>query len=109
AARRSTRNALELQPFNRRARPSHRGGLGADAVSIRKAEIVRTARHVRHCVLFRGSSEVAADRPGISCRSLSGCRDQGPKIAPALGVRWSGLGLDDRGLRALPANAAEWR
>ena len=46
-------SALELQPFNRRARPCRRGGLGADAVSIREAKTVRSARHVRDRILCR--------------------------------------------------------
>ena len=53
AARRSARNALGLQPFNRRARPCRRGGVGADAVSIREAKTVRSARHVRDRILCR--------------------------------------------------------
>ena len=53
AARRPARRALELQPFDRRARPCRRGGLGADAVSIRKAAAVRSARHVRDRLLCR--------------------------------------------------------
>ena len=53
--------------------------------------------------------EVVAHRPGISRRSFSGGRNQGPGIAAALGIRRSGPGLDDRGLRPLPANAAERR
>ena len=45
----------------------------------------------------------------ISRRSLSGGRNQGSDIAAALGIRRSGPGLDGRGLRPLPANAAERR
>ena len=40
-------DALGLRPFDRRARSRRRGGVGADAIPVREAKAVRSARHVR--------------------------------------------------------------
>ena len=93
AACRSARHALELQPFHRRARPRRRGGLGADAVSIREAKTVRSARHVRDRVL---SSRIR--RSGRASREafpVDRFRDQPEFGDPTLPRRWEsgGAGL----------------
>jgi len=76
--------------------PCRRGGLGAAAVSIRKAEIARSARHVRDRRIMSRMSEVAAHRQVISVDRFRVAGNQGSDIFAALGIRRSGPGLDDR-------------
>ena len=85
AARRPARRALELQPFDRRARPCRRGGLGADAVSIREAAAVRSARHVRDHLPSGGSKRSGRASPsrfppivsGSPASAIQPCRGGG--------------------------------
>ncbi len=102
---------LGLRPFDRRARPRHRGDIGAVAVSIREAETARSARHDRHRVLCRGCREAAAHRRADAGRSFcrAGRRNQGSDGAAPLGIRRGGHGRDHRRLCAICANAAERR
>ena len=102
--------ALELQPFDRRARPRRRGGLGADAVSVREAEAVRSARHVRDRVLSSRTRRSGRASPSRFPSIVFGSAGIGD---PTLPRRWesggAGLVSTDRRLRPLPANAAERR
>ena len=52
AARRAAAHAVGLRPFDRRARPRHRGRLRPVAVPVRKEPVVRSARHDDHQILF---------------------------------------------------------
>ena len=111
AAGRTAGNAVGLRPFDRRARPRHRGGVGKIAVSVREGAAARSARHDRDRVLRRRSREAAAHRRADAGRSLhqSDRRDQRSDAAAALGIRRGGHGRDHRRLCALRADAAERR
>ena len=111
AAGRTAGNAVGLRPFDRRARPRHRGGIRTVAVSVREAAAARSARDDRHRVLRRRCGAAAAHRRADAGRSLdqSGRRHQGSDLAAALGIRRRRHGRDDRRLCTFRADAAERR
>ena len=77
AAGRTAGNAVGLRPFDRRARPRHRGGVGEIAVSVREGAAVRSARHDRNRVLTSptprsGRASPSRCRPTASSRRSPG-------------------------------------
>ena len=109
AARRSARQALELQPFHRRARPCRRSGLGADAVSIRKADGCSIRSACPRPPIMSRTKRNGRALPGHFPPIVPGGRNQGSDGAAALGIRRRGPGLDGRRLCPFPADAAERR
>ena len=111
AAGRAAGHAVGLRPFDRRARPRHRGGVRAILVSVRKAAAARSARDDRDGVLRLRSAKRSLIAQPLAGRSLRqpACRDQRSDATAALGIRRGRHARHDRRLRALCADAAERR